>query len=550
MSKVRALILFFIFFLLGAGIFTRLFSLQIKNFQTYQLRAETQQIKNKEFKRGNIFVQDKDGNLFFVGATKKYVRLYAIPSKIPPGKEEEIARALSVKLGIPEQVTMEGFVKKNDPYMPLKDSLLDEEKESVKELIAKFPEGLKLEVYKDRFYPYANLTSHIAGFLGFNGNEKVGLYGIEKYYDKELGRGDIDLILTIDLFLQQQAEKTLKELIERFKSPAGSIIIMRPQDGAILAMISKPDFDSNMYSQTKDISDFLNPAIQKIFEPGSIIKPVTMASGLKTGKITPDTTFVDQGFVKEGHYTIKNAGEKIFGKRTMTEVLELSINTGAIFIEQKVGQKDFLGTLEHFGFGEKTGVDLPGELPGDITNLDSGRPINFATASFGQGISTTPLQIITALNSIANGGKLMRPYIVKAMKYSNGKTIETKPYVRRIAINREIAAKLAAMMVEVVQKGYSKKAQVPGYAIAGKTGTAQISNPKGGYLETTTIHSFVGFAPAFDPAFIVLIKLDQPVGIRFASDSIAPYFSQLAQNILQYYNILPEKTVGGKENLP
>lgn len=525
----------------------RLFSLQIKNSHIYKLRAEAQKIKNKEFKRGNIFAQDKDGNIFFAGITKKYIRLYAIPAKISSGKEGEIARTLWQKLAIPEQTIKENLLQKDDPYAPLKDSISDEEKENIKGLLAAFPEGLKLQEYKDRFYPYTNLISHSVGFLGFEGDKKVGLYGIEKYYNKELERGDVDLLLTIDLVLQQQAQKTLEELIERFKSPAGSIIIMRPQDGAILAMVSKPDFDPNTYSQTKDISDFLNPAIQKVFEPGSIVKPVTMASGLETGKITPDTTFVDKGFVKEGSYTIKNAGERSFGKRTMTEVLELSINTGAIFVEQKVGQKNFLQTLEHFGFGEKTDVDLPGELPGDITNLDSGRPINFATAAFGQGISTTPLQIITALNTIANGGKLMRPYIIKAMKYADGTVIETKPYMKRRAISKETAAKLSAMMVEVVQKGYSKKAQVPGYAIAGKTGTAQISNPKGGYLETTTIHSFIGFAPAFDPAFTVLIKLDQPVGIRFASDTIAPYFSQLAQNILQYYAILPEKTVGGKE---
>lgn len=548
MSKVRALILFVIFLLFGAGIFMRLFSLQIKNFNTYQLRAASQQVRNKEFRRGNIFAQDKDGNFFLVGTIKKFTRLYAIPSHIPSGREKGIAHALWMKLGVSEEEIMEDLLKKNDPYVPLKDALSNEEKESIKELINAFPEGLKLEEYKDRFYPYANLASHALGFIGFNGNERTGLYGLEKYYNKELERGDVDIFLTIDLFLQQQAQKTLEELIERFNSPAGSIIIMRPHDGAILAMASKPDFNPNIYSQTENISDFLNPAIQKVFEPGSIVKPVTMASGIETGNITPNTTFVDKGFVKKGSYIIKNAGEKSYGKRTMTEVLELSINTGAIFVEEKVGQKDFLSTLERFGFGEKTGVDLPGELPGDITNLDSKRPINFATASFGQGISTTPLQIITALNSIANGGKLVKPYIAKAMKYSDGSLVETKPYVKRLAIRKETAAKLTAMMAEVVQKGYSKKAQVPGYAIAGKTGTAQISNPRGGYLEIMTIHSFIGFAPAFDPAFIVLIKLDQPLGIRFASDSIAPYFSQLAQYILQYYTILPEKTVGEQKS--
>ena len=238
---------------------------------------------------------------------------------------------------------------------------------------------------------------------------------------------------------------------------------------------------------------------------------------------------------------IKNAGERVFGKRTMREVLEFSINTGAIFVQEQVGQKEFLQTFENFGFGEKTGIDLPGELAGDISNLDSGRPVNFATASFGQGISTTPLQFIAAIGAIANEGTLMKPFLVQKI-VSPEREITIAAQRKRVVIKQENAAKLVALMVEVVEKGYSKKASVPGYLVAGKTGTSQIPDPEGGYLDET-IHSFVGFAPAFDPAFVVLIKLDAPEGPAFASESIAPYFSRLAQYILQYYGILPEKPV-------
>lgn len=541
--------LFALFFLFGAGIIVRLFYLQIYEFSTYWIKSQAQQLRDDEFSRGDIFAQDKDGNLLVLATVKTFSRLYAIPSKIPLGKEAEVARTIAKQFNLSEKTLRERFIKKDDPYEPLKDLRSPEEVAKAKEFILQFPEMVKLQEFKDRFYPYGSLASHIIGLTGYEEERRIGLYGVEKFYESSLSRGD-DILLTLDVPLQQQVENVLSNLIKRYQSPSGSIIIMRPRDGAILAMASKPDFDPNRYNETKDIRVFLNPAVQEVFEPGSIIKPVTMAAGLESGKVAPDTVYVDTGSVRKGTYIIRNAGGRTFGRRTMTEVLKFSINTGAVFVQEKVGQKDFLRVFEQFGFGERTGIDLPGEVSGDITNLDSGRPINFATASFGQGISATPIQVITALNVVANEGGLIRPYVAQNIISINGKRGEIKTETRREAIRKETAAKLVSMMVEVVEKGYSKKSRVPGYKIAGKTGTSQIPDPQGGYIDLT-VHSFIGFAPAFDPSFIVLIKLDKPLGILFASDSIAPDFSQLAEYIFNYYGILPERapkeeTSGGK----
>jgi cell division protein FtsI (penicillin-binding protein 3)/stage V sporulation protein D (sporulation-specific penicillin-binding protein) len=215
----------------------------------------------------------------------------------------------------------------------------------------------------------------------------------------------------------------------------------------------------------------------------------------------------------------------------MTNVLELSLNTGAVFMEQTVGHDKFREYVKKFGFGERTGVDLQGEVLGDIRNItDTSRDINFATASFGQGIAVTPIQIVAAFSAFANGGKMVNPHVNKGVKTE----IIGEP------ISPKTAALVTNMLVSAVENGYGKKARVLGYKVAGKSGTAQVPNEeKGGYLEDKTIHSFIGFAPAYDPRFIALVKLDNPKGINFSSDSIAPLFSEIAEYILNYYEIPP-----------
>ena len=319
----------------------------------------------------------------------------------------------------------------------------------------------------------------------------------------------------------------------------GIIIIQDPTTGKILAMADNPSFDPNNYSDYQP-GLFLNKSIQEVFEPGSSYKPITMAMGLDLGKVTPQTTFTDVGFIKAAEYTIKNYSDKVFGTQTMSQVLEKSINTGAMYVENTIGDENFLNYSINTGFGQRTGIDLPGEVNGDITNLYSKRKINYLTASFGQGIAVTPIQLINAYSAIANGGKLMKPYIVEKIIKEGGGEMVTKPEIMSIPFSEKTSNKLKTMLVGVVDNGFDK-ARINGYDIAGKTGTAQIPDGKGGYEEKEFIHDFLGFAPAYDPKFVILIKMERPKGIQFAADRLSPTFREVAQFLINYYKIPPTR---------
>ena len=396
----------------------------------------------------------------------------------------------------------------------------------------------------------------------------MGRYGVEEYYEEKLAGkagfveakkdslgqlisvGDrilsqpedgVDLILTIDPNIQFFIEGKLKETIERLRAPSGTIIVMEVKTGAIKAMANWPDFDPNKYNEVKDPHLFLNPAISETYEPGSIFKPITMAGALDEGVIEPNTTYEDKGFTEVEEHIIRNALERAEGIQTMTQVLEKSLNSGAIFVQQKLGKDDFKKYVEKFGFGSKTGIDLSGEEKGNISNLKKKGNVEYATASFGQGIAVTSIQLITALSAIANDGILLRPYVVEKIIYKNGEEKLTQPKEIRRVISSETASRLTAMMVSVVKNGYSKKAGIPGYLIAGKTGTSQIPDlEKGGYTEET-IHTFGEFFPALNPQFSVLIKIDKPKVIRFAADSLTPVARQITEYILNYYEIPPSQ---------
>jgi cell division protein FtsI/penicillin-binding protein 2 len=318
-----------------------------------------------------------------------------------------------------------------------------------------------------------------------------------------------------------------------------TIIVQEPNTGKILALANRPTFNPNNYYDFPT-KNFLNVATQEMFEPGSSFKPITMAIGLDLVKINPDTTYTDTGVVNVSGYEIKNYDLQAHGLKTMTQVLEKSLNTGSMFVQEQIGNEAFLDYLINMGFGQVTGIDLPGESAGDITNLYSGRKINFLTASFGQGIAVTPIQLINAYSMIANGGKLMRPYIVEKIIKENGEEVVTKPEVITIPIGEKTSTKLKSMLVSVVDHGFDR-ATVKGYDVAGKTGTAQIAGPDGGYLEGEFIHDFLGFAPAYNPKFVILIKMEKPQGTTYAADSLSPFFKEITEYLLTYYKVPPTR---------
>jgi len=425
--------------------------------------------------------------------------------------------------------------------------------------------GLGFSEKAYRFYPEGNVGANLLGFVGFVGDQERGRYGLEEYFDQELyGRsGSIkverdakgqaiiindreylkpengaDLILTINHSIQFMACQKLNEAVIKYGADGGSVIIMEPQTGAILAMCSNPDYDGNNYQNVENIQDFTNPAVFSQYEPGSIFKVLTMAMALDQGKVTPQTTYDDTGRVEIVDYKIENSDHQANGLQTMTEVLEKSLNTGAIFAMRQVGPDMFSDYVKAFGFGEKTGLELTGESKGDIKNLLN-KPIHelyAATASFGQGLSVTPIQMVSAFSAIANKGVLMKPHLVKEIVKPDGSKIETKPQMIRQVISEKVATMLGGMMVNVVENGHGKRAAAKGYYVGGKTGTAQVAS-RGGYEKNINIGSFAGFAPVDDPKFVMLVRIDRPRNVEWAESSAAPLFGQLAEYMLNYWQV-------------
>ncbi|MBX3012840.1 MAG: penicillin-binding protein 2 [Caldilineaceae bacterium] len=417
-----------------------------------------------------------------------------------------------------------------------------------------------------RFHPQNALASHILGFIQAN---RAGVYGLEEYYNAFLNERGVgllertaatfdtlpnqarrylpsivgkDLILTIDRSIQWIIEEELRSGIAKYRAQSGTIIVMEPQSGAILGMANWPDYDPNQRAASQaDYARFANVSISAIYEPGSVFKIVTMAAGLDTGVITPTTVMTDSGYIIIGERSIYNSDRRANGQVDVTQALARSLNVITAQVAERVGRDRFYQYVRRFGFGERTGIDLAGELPGLLKTPghEMWSLSDLGTNSFGQGLAVTPLQMINATAAIANGGVLMRPYIVQARSEDNA-VLYTQPEILGRAIRPETAHAMTEMMVETVNTGNSA-ARVPGYRIAGKSGTAQIPDVSG-YLKDATIVTFVGFAPADDPKFVLLVKLDQPDPAisQWAAYTAAPVFAQISRRLFDYLNIPPD----------
>lgn len=558
--------LIFIFLLFSwAAVIGKLFFIQVLHFSFYKALAQGQQkfLSEVQGERGTIFLKDGEREIP-LAINREWSFCYISPREIKDKEEtaENLSRILSLeKDKILERITSRG---EESLFLILKQKLAEEEISNLKKI--NLP-GIYLAEESLRDYPQGPLASNVIGFLGGEGE---GQYGIEGYFNDLLEGGEgflegekgplgslflnsanfladkkgSDILLTIDYNIQFMAEKLLKEAKEKFEIEEGQIIVIDPNSGKIIALTQFPTFNPNYYSEEKNLDIFQNSAIQKIFEPGSVFKPIIMATALDQEKITPQTTYIDKGQVKiEGWpKPLYNYGNRVYGEQTMTNVLEKSINTGAVFAEQQVTHNLFLEYIEKFGFFDKTGIDLQGEIFSQNKELKKGYEVNFATASFGQGIEITPIQLARAYSAIANGGKLVKPYVVEKI-LENGKTEETQPVISSSIIARRTADQLTAMLVSVIENGYGKAAKIPGYYIAGKTGTAQVpwsalGIDKKGYSDKT-IQTFSGFAPAFNPRFLILIKLNNP-NTKTAEYSAVPIFHELTKYIIDLWQIPPD----------
>ncbi len=521
----------------------RMFDLQLRQGEALSAQAASiHELAGKLApKRGSIYFTDKDGGRIQVAMNKDYPSIYAVPKEVTdPGRAAGILAGVTDKS---ESELVKILSKEDDPYEPLVKKATAEQAALVKKY--DLP-GIYVGDEPARFYPLGRIASHLVGFTSII-NDAFGIgagrYGAESKYNDELSgkpgttRGDRlinkpkngeDIYLTIDRNIQVQAERTIDNLIKQYGAVGGTVIVMEPKTGKVLAMLSKPDFDPNSYGQA-EVSSFLNPSVQSVYEPGSIFKVITMSAGIDSGKITPNTTFNDPGSLTLNGKTIKNWDLKSYGTVTMTNVIEKSINTGAAFAERTMGHDTFYDFLVKIGLKEPTEIDLPGEVTGSLRPLEvDKRDINFATASYGQGISVTPMRLITAVAAIANGGVLMRPYT----------NAESQPKVVRRVMSEETSHQVIEMMVSAVDK--AQIARIPNYNVAGKTGTAFVPNfSTGGYTDEV-INTYIGFAPAYDPQFIILIRLDKPAGAPLAGLTVVPTFRNLAEFIINYYGIPPD----------
>ncbi len=423
-----------------------------------------------------------------------------------------------------------------------------------------------------RIYPQGDLMCHVLGYtsLASQYNEYVGNNGLEARYNAELaGQGDssrahisplikqdtvialdgYDLELTIDRTIQHTVEQHLANSMSFYGAHSGNVIVMNPKTGAILAMANLPCYDPFEYYESAEVQHpenkkmpiFSNPAVSLPYEPGSVMKLVTMAIALDSGTVTPQSTYQDFGsLVIDGNY-IYNASKGIYGTVGMREVINFSINTATATLALDTGPDAFYSYLQRFGFGQRSGVDLEHEAvgtlhqPGDELWTD----VVLATNGFGQGMTVTPLQMTSAVAAIANDGVLMRPYIVE--KIMDGKTLvsDPEPFKQSQAVSAETAREVRQMAIFAVNHNIDK-AYIPGYTVAGKTGTAQIPEEGGFYHPDDTIASFIGWLPADDPELIILYKLDRPTRSEWGSETAAPAFADLASQLVVLLDIPPD----------
>lgn len=546
----------------------KLFLVQVVHGETYGEAALRQYATPSSdiYERGTIYFTRKDGELVSAATQTLGFKLAIYPHKMRDAAEAY--KQINEIVPIGETEFIQKAEKKNDPYEDIVGRLSKEQADAINAL--KIP-GVHIFKEKWRFYPGGELASHALGFVGYKGNDLGGRYGLERQYDAVLRRSvdspyvnffaevfsnindaffadehvrEGDVVTTIEPIVQAHLEKKLAEVEERYNADSVGAIIMNPKDGSIYAMGALPSFDPNNFSKEKKNSVFTNPLVENVLEFGSVVKPLVMAAGLDTGVVTAQTSYTDNGSVIVEKKEIFNFDKKGRGPRTsMQDVLNQSLNTGMVFVEQKLGKKNLREYLFGYGIKEKTGIDLPNETSGLVSNLNSPRELEYANASFGQGIALTPVELVRALGSLGNSGTMVTPHLVKEIRYNDGSskkfTYETKPTKISPATAEEITRMLVTVMDKSLNTGAKK---LEHYSVAAKTGTAQVANNvSGGYYDDRHTHSFVGYFPAYNPQFIVFLYAVNPKGVQYAAETWINPFLDITKFLTNYYQVPPDR---------
>ncbi len=577
MFQKRVRIISFIFLAIVLMLVIKLYSVQIVHYDDFADRADRQYQRSsgEVFNRGTIYFSTKDGELISAATLKTGFNVAIVPKILQKGNAEGIAevyKKLSNILEIDEQDFLMRANKVNDIYEEIAKHIDEATGKKITDL--KIP-GISIYKEKWRYYPGGTLAANVLGFMGFKGDEYAGRYGLERYYEDTLKRGGEDVYVNFfaEIFsniksavdgekmegdivtsIEPDTQKYLEDLLGGIQKQYGSKltggIIMNPMNGQIYAMGKTPSFDPNNLGSVSDLGTLRNDLVESVYEMGSIIKPLTMAVGVDVGKVTASTTYNDKGSIKVNDRTISNFDKKGRGVIPLTIAMSKSLNTGFVFIQQQVGNTLFRKYFESFGLGEKTGIDLPNEASGLIDTLKHNNDVEFVTAAFGQGIAVSPIETIRAGASIANGGYLVTPHVVKEINYRVGLDKNVEPAKGARVLKEDTALQVTRMLINNVDTSLlDGKAKNPRYSVGAKTGTAQlVSKGSSGYAEDQYLHSFIGFLPAYNPKFIVFLYTVNPRGVNYASDSLAKPFIELTKYLINYYQIPPDRGMGDVVN--
>lgn len=555
---------------LSLFLIVRLYFVQIVYHKDYVARAEGQYVHTVEdlYTRGSIFLTTRDGEKVSAATIQTGFLLAINPTLITD--PEATYEMLNEHIQLDHDWFVTQASNKNRTYIEIEQKVDTPVANAIDALGVP---GVMLYKNQWRYYPGDELLARTVGFVGFRGDSlseiPTGRYGLERYYDdtltyeterlsvnffaeifsnlggivfdtKESRTGDI--VTTLEPTVSRILERELEKVHEKWESKLTGGVIIDPQTGEIYALEVVPTFDLNDRKEAT-IEDFKNPIVEDVYEMGSIIKALTMASGLDAGAVNAATTYYDPGCIELDEYTICNYDGRGRGTVPMQEVLNQSLNTGVSFVEHTMGKKRFREYFTALKLGSETGIDLPNEAHGLVDNLDSPRDVEYATASFGQGIALTPIATVRALATLGNGGVLITPHIVKKVEFKDGTEKEVQyPLGDRVfseATSEEISRMLTVVVDDALHGG---DVALPNHSVAAKTGTAQIADRvNGGYYDDRYLHSFFGYFPSYDPKFLIFLYTVEPKGVRYASETLTDPFMELTKFLINYYNIPPDR---------
>jgi cell division protein FtsI/penicillin-binding protein 2 len=562
-SRIRILS----FLIVGCAIvlIVRLYYLQVVYSQSYKLRADHQYTTPGQniFNRGSIFFVDKDGTRTSAATVKSGFFLTVNPKLITA--PEDVYKKISAIIPVDHSLFIQKSTKPNDSYEEIVHRITSDQAAAITALDL---QGVNLYKEQWRFYPGLTAAAQSIGFVGYKGNDLVGRTGLESSEEDVLLRNpqDIyvnsfaqmfsdfgaavssgtttgDIVTTIEPTVQSFLDDQIEKVDKQYSSVMTGGIVIDPKTGEIYALGSYPTFDPNTYQTEKDATVFKNPLVENVYEMGSIVKALTMASGLDAGVVTASSTYKDVGCETLDKKKICNYDGVARGVIPMQQVLNQSLNIGAAYVAGKLGNKLFTQYLENFGLNDKSGIDLPNEAHGLLTGLiKSNRDIEHATASYGQGIAVSPIVITRALSVLANGGVLVTPHVIKEIDYIDGR-VKVTPIVQGAqVIKKATSDEITQMLVNVVDQALLEgTVKQTNYSVAAKTGTAQIAAPGGGYYPDRYLHSFFGYFPAYNPRFLVFLYTVYPKDVEYASHSLTQPFINVVKFLINYYQIPPDR---------